>query len=105
MSAGTVDRVVLGAAGLVLIAVGGGSMAVPEAFYADFGIDVSTAELASQLRASGVALLLLGVLVGSGGVWRRVQFPAAVVGALVLLGYAAGRVLSEIGRASCRERV
>lgn len=96
MSAGTADRVVLGAAGLVLIAVGAGSAVVPEAFYADYGIDVSTTELAGEMRAAGMALLLLGVLVGSGAVWRRVQLPAAVLAAVVLLGYATGRSVSAL---------
>ena len=88
------DRMVLGAAAAVLVAVGAGSAFVPEAFYADYGIEVSSTALANELRAAGGALLLLGPIVGAGAVWHRAAFPAAVVAATVLLGYAAGRSVS-----------
>lgn len=99
------DRIVLGAAALVLAGVGAGSVAVPEAFYADYGIDVSSTELASELRASGGALLFLGLLVGSGGVWGRATFPASVVAAVVLLGYASGRAASVLADGAPRRSV
>jgi len=91
------ERGVLGLSALVLIVVGAGAAFAPAAFYAGFGIEVDGAPaLASELRSTGVALLLLGLAVAAGAVWRRWTFPAAVVAALVLLGYAVGRVISGI---------
>lgn len=91
------ERLVLGVSALVLIVVGAASAFTPALFYAGFGIEVegSTA-LASELRATGVALLLLGLAVAVGAIWRRWVFPAAVVAALVLVGYAIGRIISAI---------
>lgn len=94
MTARILDRVVLGAASLVLVGVGAGATVVPEVFYTGYGIDATTTAVANELRAAGGALLLLGVLVGAGAVWRRATFPAAVVAASVLLGYAIGRGVS-----------
>ena len=88
------ERVVLGAGAVVLVSVGVGSAFVPEAFYTDYGVDVSTVELANELRAAGMALLLLGLLVAAGAVWHRARFPAAVIAATVFLGYALGRGVS-----------
>lgn len=88
------DRVVLGTAALVLVAVGAGAALVPEVFYTGYGIDATTTAVANELRAAGGALLLLGLLVGVGVMWSRAMFPAAVVAATVLLGYAIGRGIS-----------
>lgn len=90
------ERVVLGASALVLIAVGAASAFAPAAFYAGYGIDVDSSALASELRATGMVLLLLGLAVAVGAIWRRWVFPAAVVAALVLVGYALGRIVSAI---------
>lgn len=92
-----IESVVLGLSALVLIVVGAGAAFAPAAFYAGFGIQVDgVPALASELRSTGVALLLLGLAVAVGAVWRRWMFVSAVVAALVLLGYAIGRVISGI---------
>jgi hypothetical protein len=90
------EWVVLGVSALVLIVVGAASAFVPAAFYAGYGIEVDSPALASELRATGVALLLLGLAVAVGAIWRRWVFPAAVVAALVLVGYALGRIVSAV---------
>lgn len=89
-----VEQVVLVAAGLVLAVVGSGSAFAPAAFYAPYGIDATDPALLNELRATGVALLLLGIGVVVGAFVRRLTFAVAVVAALVLLGYAIGRALS-----------
>jgi len=90
------ERAVLGLSALVLIVVGAASAFAPAAFYSGYGIDVESSALASELRATGVALLLLGLAVAVGAIWRRWVFPAAVVAALVLGGYALGRIISAV---------
>lgn len=97
MIAVVLERVVLAASALVLIVVGAGAAFAPDAFYSSYGIDAgSSPELGSELRATGLALLLLGLAVASGAVWRRWAFPASVVAAVVLGGYALGRGLSAL---------
>lgn len=92
-----VERIVLGLSALVLIVVGAASASSPAAFYAGFDIEVNgSPALASELRATGVALLLLGLAVAAGATWRRWVFPSAVVAALVLVGYAIGRIVSAL---------
>ncbi len=91
------ERVILGLSALVLVVVGAGAAFAPDAFYAGFGFTATDSpELASELRATGVALLLLGLAVAIGAIRQRFAFPAAVVAALVLLGYAIGRGLSTL---------
>ena len=92
-----VERIVLGLSALVLVVVGAAAAFAPDAFYAGFGFTVEgSPELASELRATGVALLLLGLAIAAGAAWSRWAFPAAVVAALVLIGYAIGRAISAL---------
>lgn len=91
------DRAVLVVLGAVLAAIGAASLAVPAAFYSSFGIRVDgLPPLASELRATGGALLLLALAIAAGAVWTRWVFASAVLGALVAFGYAAGRGLSAL---------
>lgn len=91
------ERIVLGLAALTLISVGAGSTLAPVSFYASYGIDAGASpELASELRGMGLVLFLLGLVVASGAVWRTWTFPAAVVAAVVLAGYALGRTISAL---------
>lgn len=95
MRVALVDRIVLAALALLLLAIGGGSAFVPGAFYESYGIDPAvSAELASELRGTGASLLLLGVAVAAGAAWTRWSFAAAVIGGIVMAGYAVGRGVS-----------
>ena len=91
------DRIVLAATALVLIGVGIAATFTTAAFYGGYGIALTSApELASELRALGATLLLLGIVIGVGAVKEGWLFPSAIVGAAVMLGLALGRVGSAI---------
>ena len=91
------ERIILGASGLVLAAVGIVATFATDAFYGVYSIDISgSRELASELRAVGVVLLLTGMLILCGLVWRSWVFPAAVIAATVALGLALGRAGSAL---------
>lgn len=91
------NRVVLAVLALVLGAIGAGAVVDPAAFYQSFGIVVAgQPELASELRGTGSAMLLLGLAVAAGAIWTRWAFVSAVVALLVSLGYAVGRGISAI---------
>jgi len=88
-------RAVLALTGATLVAIGAGVALVPQAFYGGYGITLADgAPLLGELRASGLALLLLGVLVGAGAIIARLAATAALVGAVTMLGHASGRLLS-----------
>ena len=88
-------RVVLGVTGVTLVAIGASVALVPQAFYAGYGITLADgAPLLGELRASGFALLLLGAVVGTGAAVTRLTVTSAVVGAVAMLGHAAGRLIS-----------
>lgn len=88
-------RAVLVLTGATLVAIGAGVALVPQAFYGGYGITLADgAPLLGELRASGFALLLLGVLVGTGAINARLTATAALVGAVTMLGHATGRLLS-----------
>ncbi|WP_419705870.1 DUF4345 family protein [Promicromonospora sp. NFX87] len=90
-------RVVLAVTGVTLVAVGGGVALVPQAFYGGYGITLADgAQLLGELRASGLALLLLGALVGTGALVGRLAPTSALVGTVTMLAHAAGRLLSWI---------
>lgn len=95
------SRLVLLAAGIVLVGIGMGASFAPIWFYAEYGIvlggdggDVGDVELTSELRAAGFALLLLGLVVGASALRPRLAVTGASIGTVVLLGYAGGRLLS-----------
>lgn len=91
----SMERIVLGAAALVLLGVGLGGLAAPAAFYAGYGITVvGDIGLSSELRAVGAALLSAGMAVAVGVVSARSALASAVVGAGVLLAFALGRLVS-----------
>lgn len=92
-----INRVILILIAVVLGTIGVGAAVVPAAFYSSFGIEVAgNPGLASELRGTGVVMLLLGLCIAAGAVWTRWAFPSAVVALVVSLGYAVGRGLSAI---------
>ncbi|RPF20425.1 DUF4345 family protein [Myceligenerans xiligouense] len=90
-----VSRWLLALTGATLVVVGAGVALAPRAFYAGYGIALAEGTpLLGELRASGLALLALGVLVGAGAVVEHLFATSALVGAVTMLAHAAGRVLS-----------
>ncbi|MFB6610318.1 DUF4345 domain-containing protein [Agromyces sp. NPDC056379] len=88
-------RLVLLAAGIVLVGIGLGAGFATTWFYAEYGIALDgDVQLMSELRAAGFALLLLGSVVGTSAFRPRLTTAGATIGAVVLLGYAGGRLLS-----------
>lgn len=91
----TAQRSVLVLAGLVLVAIGSGTLFVPVSFHSANGIDLGgSASLLSETRAAGGVLLAIGVLVMLGAFLARLSFAAAAIGALVYLAYGLARLLS-----------
>ncbi|MBO0607604.1 DUF4345 family protein [Myceligenerans salitolerans] len=90
-----VSRWLLAATGLTLVVVGAGVAFVPQAFYAGYGIaPADSSPLLGELRASGLAVLAWGSLVGAGAVMPRLAAMSALAGAVTMLAHAAGRALS-----------
>lgn len=97
MTARMIERTVLGASALVLVGAGLGGVLAPAAFYESYDIAVAdAANLSSELRAVGATLVLAGLATVAGAVWVRWTLPSAIVGAVVLLGYASGRTVSLV---------
>ena len=86
------QKLMLGLAGLTAAAVGGTILASPQGFYDHYGVDLhQNTDLLSELRASSMNLLALGLLMIGGVFSRRLAPVAVVVAPLVFLAYAAGR--------------
>lgn len=101
-----INRVVLSVLALVLVVIGSGAALVPAVFYESYGIAIDgLPNLASELRGTGMTLLLLGVAVAVGAVWSRWAFASAVVALLVFLGFALGRGLAALTDGSPGEMV
>jgi hypothetical protein len=90
-----IARVLLSVAGLVAVVVGGASLFAPVAFRRQYHIDIGDdANLLSETRSAGGAVLAVGVLLVAGAFLARLACAAAVAGAVVYLAYAASRALS-----------
>ncbi|BBH71611.1 hypothetical protein ACTI_82960 [Actinoplanes sp. OR16] len=81
---------ILGVAGLVAMTIGAASFLAPEAFHEMSG---TTGSL-NETRANGGGLLGAGTLIFLGAIRRPATAHAAVLGAVLYLGYALGRLLS-----------
>lgn len=88
-------KAILFVAGGVALGVGAGILLFPVAFYATNDIALSgQASLLNEVRASGGAILALGMYVFAACFVPRLRVPAATIAALVYLAYGASRVLS-----------
>ncbi len=88
-------KAILFIAGIVAIGVGAGILLFPVAFYATNDIALEgQASLLNEVRASGGAILALGVYVFAACFVPRLRVPAAAIAALVYLAYGGSRVLS-----------
>lgn len=94
MSARIPERVILGITALIVVIIGLGGLIAPSVFYTSYEIRVTGENLSNELRAVGAALTLLGLAVAAGAIWRTWSFSAALIGALVGIGFAVGRVVS-----------
>ncbi|MGV2984517.1 DUF4345 domain-containing protein [Microbacterium sp. AGC85] len=94
MSARVPERVILGITALIVVIIGLGGLIAPSVFYVSYEIRVTGENLSNELRAVGAALTLLGLAVAAGAIWRDWSFSAALIGALVGIGFAVGRVVS-----------
>lgn len=88
-------KLLLVVSGLVAMAIGGSILTVPDAFYASSGITLSRdANLMSEIRAPGGALLGSGALILLGAFLQSFAVASLTIGATVYLSYGASRLLS-----------
>ncbi|MEP1355804.1 MAG: DUF4345 domain-containing protein [Tateyamaria sp.] len=90
-------RLVLGISGLAATTVGLAITLDPQAFYASYGIVLTPQpNLMSELRAPAANLAVLGLIILSGALYKRVTHSAALLGTAVFLAFAMGRVVSLV---------
>lgn len=90
-------RLVLGISGLAAVAIGLAITLDPQAFYAGYGIVLAPQpNLMSELRAPAVNLAVLGLIILSGALYRKMTRAAALLGTTVFLAFAVGRVVSLV---------
>lgn len=95
MKNSSVLKTVLFVSGLIAIGVGGAILFAPETFYATNGIELGdNSSLLSEVRASGGALLSIGVLIMLGAFVAKLTFTSVVVSSLFYLSYGLSRILS-----------
>lgn len=86
---------VLSVSGMIAIAFGAAILFAPEAFYATYGITLGNdASQLSETRASGGALLGMGLVIVSGAIWSKLAFASAVVASAVYSSYGLSRLVS-----------
>ncbi len=90
-------RLVLGISGLAATTIGLAITLDPQAFYASYGIVLTPQpNLMSELRAPAANLAVLGLIILSGALYKRVTHSAALLGTAVFLAFAMGRVVSLV---------
>ncbi|MFF5228112.1 DUF4345 family protein [Dactylosporangium sp. NPDC000521] len=90
-----IRRILLLVSGAVAVAVGGAGLFAPVAFRRQYGISIGAdANLLSETRSAGGAVLAVGVLLLVGAFVARLAFTAAVAGAVFYLAYAVSRGVS-----------
>ena len=88
-------KVILFISGLIAIGVGGTILTMPVAFYSASGINIEgSVSLLNEIRASGGALFVVGILVMSGVFVANLRFTATVISMLLYLSYGLSRILS-----------
>jgi len=88
-------KVVLFVSGLIAAGIGGAILVMPAAFYASYGIDLGgNVSLLNEIRASGGALFVAGILIISGSFVASLTFTAVVLASLLYLAYGLSRFLS-----------
>lgn len=88
-------NIVLFVSGLIASSIGGVILFNPADFYAANGIELGgNISLLNEIRASGGALLVAGVLIISGCFVKSLRFTSIVVSSLLYLAYGLSRILS-----------
>jgi uncharacterized membrane protein HdeD (DUF308 family) len=83
--------------GLIASAIGATILVSPEGFYAGYGVELGdNLSLLNEIRASGGALLVSGLLIISGAFVDKLRFTATVVSTLLYLSYGLSRVMSMV---------
>jgi hypothetical protein len=91
------QKITLGIAGLVALGIGLAIVIAPTSFYATYGITlVNDPNLLSELRAPGASLAALGAIILAGAFRQSMQRLSALLGAMVFLAYAFGRIISMV---------
>lgn len=86
---------ILGISGLIAISFGGAILFVPEVFYATYAMELGNdASWLNETRASGGALLGIGLVIASGSIWSKLTFTSAILSSAVYLSYGLSRLLS-----------
>jgi len=90
-------KIVLFISGLIAAAIGGAIVAIPIAFYSTYSIELGgNVALLNEIRASGGALLVTGILIISGAFFTRMTFTSIVISTLLYLSYGLSRMLSMV---------
>lgn len=88
---------VLGISGIIAISFGATILFAPEAFYATYGIRLGNdASQLNEIRASGGALLGIGLVIVSGAIWSKLTFASAIASSAVYFSYGLSRLLSIV---------
>ncbi len=86
---------VLSVSGIIAIGFGAAILFAPEAFYATYGIKLGNdASQLNEIRASGGALLGIGLVIVSGAIFSKLTFASLIVSSAVYLSYGLSRLLS-----------
>lgn len=89
------NRTILLLAALVATLVGLGLLIFPHPFFASNGLRLGASpSLLSEIRAPGALLVALGVVLIRGVLFEALQGPAALLGSIAYLSYAAARLVS-----------
>ncbi|MBY6059005.1 DUF4345 domain-containing protein [Leisingera daeponensis] len=89
------QKLTIGAAGLTAFGIGLAITLAPHSFYAGYGIDLGAdPTLLSELRAPGANLAALGTVIFAGALRSGMARLSAMLGAIVFLAFAIGRVVS-----------
>ena len=90
-------RVLLVLSSLMAVVIGASILVSPDAFHASYGTELGTdANLLSEIRAPGGALLVLGLLMGVGAFVPRMTYASTVIAAAVYLAYGVSRIVSIV---------
>lgn len=86
-------RLTLGGAGLTALGIGLAITFMPHGFYAGYGIEIGNdPTMLSELRAPGASLTALGALILAGALRSDLTTLSAVLGSVVFLAFAFGRL-------------
>ena len=84
-------------AGLILTAIGGATLLIPEVMKANSGIDIGgNVSVLNDIRASSGLLLAIGLLSISGAFSERLRFTSALIAPIAFLSIGIGRVVSIV---------